>query len=1089
MKVSGRVIYFAGVAAVAVPTAVFLLRLEQVRIMTGAQPVLVRKATPARWLPPQNKGVKPSADQILSRLPLAFEPNLGQVDGPGAHQVKFLARSPYYALYLTSSGAALAIQPSIQAGSHESQPQSRIPAVLRMELVGASPRAVATGIGQLPGKANYFIGNNPQSWHTNVPTYSQVRYRDVYPGVDVVYYGREGQLEYDFILAPGANPQAIEFAVRAEDFGQTASGTRPKPRGEQLLIADRPALATTPLHVAANGDLVVRLADGEFRLRKPRVYQPSESGRRPAVTPWLSGTMNQAPRAANLLEGKYVLKGNNHVAFQIARYDPTRPLVIDPVVVYTRAQDQTDQASTPSIAYSTYLGGAQVDQGQGVAVDASGAVYITGFTNSTAFPLAGTPYQNKLKGGQDAFVAKLSPDGSSLIYSTYVGGSSQDQGIAIAVDASGNAYFVGGTNSSDFPVVNAFQSQCNATCSFGSTDAFVAELNPSGSALLYSTFLGGASNDQALGVALDSSNRVYVVGLTQSPGFPTKNPLPPPNNALQGGQDGFVAKLDTTQSGSASLLYSTFLGGGSTEVALGIGVDSANNIYVAGGTGSNNFPIVNAYQSAFGGVRDAFLIKLDPTGQKILYSTYLGGSNDEVASSLAVDSSQNAYLTGFTDSTDFPLLNSLPPPNNTLQGTQDAFVAKIDTTKSGSSSLVYSTYLGGEGSDTANGIGLDPTGSVTVAGQTGSTKFPLANATQATIGGNQDAFVSRLVPSGCALAFSTYLGGKTSDTGAAVAVDQAGNAYVVGYTSSNDFPTVNPLQPQTGGNTDAFITKYLKASTPAACLNPVSLTFGNQIDGSTSAAQNVTLTNAGDATLNISSIGVLGPDFNETNQCGSSLSPGQSCTISVTFTPVTAGARVGTLNVADDAGGSPQKVNLTGTGTDFVLTASPRTATISRGQSAQFTITLTPTTGFTAAVSLSCSGAPPAGSCSLNPTSVTLNGTSASTATLNVSTTGSWTPGRPGNRQPPLSMPEPWIEALALLLGLACAVTAGRKQHWGARLRFGASLGALLVAALLWWACGGGGTFSSTPQGNYTVSVKAASGNLVHTVQVGVTVD
>ncbi len=709
------------------------------------------------------------------KLPLSFERNAGQTDA----SVRFLSRGPGYALFLTGNEAVLSLER--RSHPHTKTPQTKTPglaslfdrpqgpkpipapAAFRMTLAGANPKATVTGLDELPGKSNYFIGNDPAKWRTNVPTYAKVKYQNVYRGIDLVYYGNPQQLEYDFVVAPGADPKAISLDVAA--IRSSADGGRRAPGVDQKRRID------------ANGDLVIRAGEDEVRLHKPVVYQA-------AVNQGAEGS------ARHFVDGHYVLKGDNRVSFEVASYDPGKTLVIDPVLVY-----------------STYLGGSGGDLGQGIAVDSSGNAYVTGDTFSTNFPTA-NPLQAVYGGGLnqgDAFVAKLNPAGSALVYSTYLGGSCQDSGQGIAVDSSGNAYVTGGTFSTDFPTASPLQ----AVFGGGLSDGFVAKLNPTGSALVYSTYLGGSGDDSGYGIAVDSTGNAYVTGETDSTNFPTSRPL---QASSGGGSDAFVAKLN---SGGSALVYSTYLGGSSQDFGQGIAVDSAGNAYVSGVTNSTDFPTASPLQAVFGGgvdYGDAFVAKLNPTGSALVYSTYLGGSSDDEGHGIAVDSAGNAYVSGGTFSTDFPTAS---PLQASFGGDEDAFVAKLNPT---GSALVYCTYLGGSGGEFGLGIAVDSSGNAYVSGFTDSTNFPTANPLQAVHGGSQDAFVAKLNPGGSALVYSTYLGGSSVEEGEGIAVDSAGNAYVAGYTQSTNFPTANPLQAvYGGGETDAFVTKIGAGVSAPSC--------------------------------------------------------------------------------------------------------------------------------------------------------------------------------------------------------------------------------------------------------------------------------
>jgi hypothetical protein len=857
-----------------------------------------------------------------AKLTLSFEANQGQTD----KQVKFLARGRGYGLFLTGDEAVLELQES-GVGTKRSRAMSGLQgttdhgrrttenarrttnSVLRLKLVNANQNAGVTGANELPGKVNYFIGNDPKKWRTNVPTYAQVRYRNVYPGIDLVYHGNQGgQLEYDFVVAPGADPNSILLALDAA----RRPGSRQK------------AVGSGQFRIDSNGDLVVPMNGGdEVRFRKPVVYQEEESG----VRSQKSEAKNESRKAKfenrRLVEGQFLLEAQNRVHFALGPYDHTQPVVIDPVLVY-----------------STYLGGSGNDVGYGIAVDSSGNAYVTGGTTSTDFPVV-NPYQpnNKSTRGT-AFVAKLDAAGSALVYSTYLGGSGGDYGKAIAVDSSGSAYVAGSTCSSDFPTVYPLEASLKGAC-----DGFVAKLNPAGSALVYSTYLGGSGttesgdtwNDAAAGIAVDSSGSAYVTGTTYSTDFPVVNPYQPNNKST--GATAFVAKANPD--GSA-LVYSTYLGGSGGDYGNAIAVDSLGNAYVAGSTGSSDFPTVNPLQASLKGENDGFVAKLNPAGSALVYSTYLGGTEGNGANGVASDSSGNTYVTGWTGSTDFPTFNPLQA-TNMCPWAGNAFVAKLNAT---GSAFVYSTYLGGgvggecDPLDTGMGdsgtsIAADSSGNAYVAGQAKSPNFPVVNAFQPTDkSADGTAFVASLNAAGTALAYSSYLGGSVWDVGLGIAVDSSGNAYVTGQTSSSDFPVVNPFQGKNNsqGGSNAFVTKI---SPPAAVtLSPSSLNFGSALAGTTSPEQSVTLTPNTSGSLSLTGI-TTSADFalvTTATSCpygGGTVASGASCTIDVTFTPTAASPRTGTITITYTGQGSPQTVALSGTGIAPAANVSPASLSFS----------------------------------------------------------------------------------------------------------------------------------------------------------------
>ena len=624
--------------------------------------------------------------------------------------------------------------------------------VMRMKLVGANRAATVTGLDRLPGMSNYFIGNDPTKWRKDVPTYARVKYKGVYRGIDLVYYGNQRQLEYDFVVAPGADPKAIALAV---ETGPAAPG------GAQPAAVPR---------IDSDGDLVVETEGGEVRFHKPVVYQPNGLGNG-------SNDLQFIVHNSELLEGRYVLLADNRIGFEVPGFDRSKPLIIDPVLIY-----------------STYLGGSGYDYGRSIALDSLGNAYVTGATSSPDFPAA-NPVQATNNGGDgDVFVTKLNAAGNALVYSTYLGGSGFDVGHGIAVDSSGNAYLTGDTGSVDFPTANPIHAQGGA---------FVTKLNAAGNALVYSSHLGGSGDELGSGIAVDSLGNAYVTGSTSSLDFPLANALQITcTPCLTGGTVAFVTKLN---SAGNAFVYSTYLGGSVLEQGRSIAADRSGGAYVTGSTLSTDFPTANPLQDASGGDSDAFVTKLNTAGNALVYSTYLGGSDAETGIGVAVDSSGNAAVTGFTGSIDFPTVH----PVQAAGGAGNGFVTKLNAE---GSAILYSTYLGGSLEDQPFGIAVDFSGNAYIAGFTFSADFPTASSIQATcaegIYGCRDAFVTKLNAEGNALVYSTYLGGTSIEQPYGVGVDSLGSAYVTGYTLSTDFPTADPVQAaHAGGDLDAFVAK------------------------------------------------------------------------------------------------------------------------------------------------------------------------------------------------------------------------------------------------------------------------------------------
>jgi uncharacterized protein (TIGR03437 family) len=682
-------------------------------------------------------------------LPLSFEANQGQIDSG----VRYFARGPGYSLYLTNEEAVIALR-------DQTTP-------IRMRLEGSAPGDPA-GEERLPGADSYFIGNDPLRWHANIPTWAKVRYRGVYPGVDLIYYGRQAQLEYDLVVAPGGDPRSI-----------------------RLRFTGASRLRTTP-----KGDLLVSAEGGALVFPRPAIYQLA-NGRRTPVS------------------GAFALLGRRTVGFRLGRYDRLQPLVIDPVLAYSTylggsASDAataivadpegnvyiTGVATSPdfpvspgayqstnrstggganvfvsklnaagtALLYSTYLGGSAFDQAGALAVDNSGNAWIAGATGSSDFPVTRGALQTTLSTGA-GFVTKLNPNGSALVYSTYVGGDVS----ALAVDGAGNAYITGNTSSADFPVTpGAFQTQSKACCGPFVSSPFVSKLNPAGSALVYSTFLGGSGicafsigpqqyvGDATRGLAVDNAGNAYIAGATSSADFPvTAGAFQTKNKAFHydhggicPGAPGFNAFVTKLNAAGTALVYSTYLGGSGRDLAMGLALDSSGNAYIAGQTSSSDFPatpgaIQTANRSRSGG--NAFLTRLDPSGSSQIYSTYLGGTGADTANATAVDSSGNAYVTGNSSSADFPLTPGAVQTANRSTARGTSFLAAINPA---GNSLFYSTYLGGTGSDFGNALALDDSGNAWVAGSTTSADFPVTSAalqaSNRSASGGSNAFVAKL---------------------------------------------------------------------------------------------------------------------------------------------------------------------------------------------------------------------------------------------------------------------------------------------------------------------------------------------------------
>jgi Beta-propeller repeat len=663
-------------------------------------------------------------DVLAAGLPVHFEVNQGQA----APEVRFLVNGGRSALYLTNQEAIFALRETADFGA---------PSLVRMRLLGSNQAAEIVGEDELPGKSNYFIGNDPERWRTKIPHYSRVRYRDLYPGVDLVFYDNGGVLEYDFVVAPEADPGKVRL-----QFDGVKS-----------------------MEMDATGNVNLQTEAGRLVQRAPVIYQEVAGLRRE-------------------IAGSYLLENDGTVGFQLGNYDARLPVVLDPVIEYAR-----------------FFGGSKEDEILSLAVDRDGNTFLSGETSSpdlvlSSGALAHNPVAFQTEGNTLAFVAKLDPTGSKMIYCTYLGGSKTAVGHNLKIDSSGNAYVGGRTEASDFPTKNPIQ----AAFGGGSDDGFLTKLNSSGSAIVYSTYIGGSEYDQGRALAVDSNGNAYLTGITESPNFPTKNPI---HAKFSGKQDTFALKVNAA--GSA-LVYSTYLGGSGNDVGHAMAVDAAGNAYITGLTNSPDFPTAGAIQSAYKGGEgnDVIVVKVNAAGSALAYSTYLGGSKNEESRGIAVDAAGNATITGYTQSSDFPTAKALQA--KFAGGSNDIFVTQFSAD---GSALNFSTYLGGSGGDYGRGLALDQAKNVYLTGYTESADFPTKEPFQgAFAGGSADAIAVKLNPTGSALLFSSFLGGSAYERGRGLAVDSRGYVYISGRTESKDFPVTQSLTNKFGGGpNDAFLVK------------------------------------------------------------------------------------------------------------------------------------------------------------------------------------------------------------------------------------------------------------------------------------------
>jgi hypothetical protein len=793
-------------------------------------------------------------------LPLAFEPNRGQSDPA----VRFVAHGEGYSLILTDSEAVLALRKSVACAHGKIGSQLKTQScvanhdLLRMKITGTRNTKAAKIYAEaaLPGRVNYFIGNDPAKWLTDLPTWAKVRYAGIYPGVDMVYHGNQRQLEYDFVLAPGADASRIRLRFA----------------GAQKLSLD------------LGGNLIAKTTGGEVTLDKPVIYQ-------------------DVPGTRRAIDGEFALLSPDTVGFRLGSYDHRRPLVIDPVLVY-----------------GTYLGGSSNDSANAIAVDSEGSAYLTGSTSSVNFPtvdaLQRTDPNSKT---QVVFVTKLAPSGSSLAYSTYLGGatSNGDSGNGIAVDSTGAAYIAGYTFASDFPTKDPIQSSNKAySAKNGGSNAFVAKLTPSGSELAFSTYLGGSASDSGSAIALDNDRNVYLTGSANSGDFPLVNPVQAQNNSAGNGTNAFLTKIDPSGS---TIIYSTYLGGSGNfyifqdtandsypypagDFGNGVAVNSQGEAIVSGTTYSLDFPVSNAFQpqnnaqflvgldDVPGNDANLFVTKYKADGSGYIFSTYLGGSGfgwqcgtqnggiGDTGGPVAVDGKGDIYVTGAARSSDFPTTSTLTiskfsgvtAGNSGGAGQVSDTNSFVTALKSDGSGLLFSTFLGGPApdqcsaedwsngcpytpcepgngeeaaveydGDSGNGIAVGENGVVYVTGSTGSSSFPVKSPFQSVNNAanaiGQNAFLAAINPAAKSpLVYSTYYGGNTYDSASGVAVDAHGNPYISGQTSSPNLPvSYGAYDTKLKGSSDAFVAKFaLKSLDIAPTITwtaPASIPYGTAL--------------------------------------------------------------------------------------------------------------------------------------------------------------------------------------------------------------------------------------------------------------------
>jgi hypothetical protein len=716
------------------------------RVARGAQ-LLYSLATAPRHAtssPEQNVGARghPSGGFVTSTVeyplkikfqtfsrPILFEANHGQTHP----DVAFLARLPGKNVFFTPSEIVLAV--SAPKGTVHEKAAEQETSVFRFRFEGASPGARIEARDQANAKSHYLTGHSPSGWLTNIPLFAKIVYKDLYPGVDLYLYGKDGKLEYDFVLTPGANPDLIKIKVTG---------------GENSEIDPQGSLVITTM------------AGASMRQMKPSAYQRVGADR-------------------VVVSSQFEALGDHRFGFRVASYDRKRPLVIDPV-----------------LDFSTYVGGARFDRGEGIAVDGQGGIYVTGQTQSTDFPLE-NPINAQAGGSFDIFVLKFNPNGSALVYSTYIAGSSLDIARGIAVDGAGSAYLTGETSSDDFPYTSVFGT--------GGSGAFILKLSPNGSSILYAVLFGGSNLEKGYDVAVDNLGNAFVTGVTASTDFPTKNAI---QSKRGGGFDAFVAKFGP----SGAVVYSTYLGGsgddnlGASSLGrIAIAIDDAGNAYVTGDTDSTDFPTVNAFQASLHGEQDAFVAKLGPSGKPLIFSTYLGGNDvgnvfGEEGFGIGVDKAGNVYVAGITRSIDFPVQNPIQASLGGGTGDSDVFLSAFNPQ---GSALIYSTYIGGKNGEglTAGGLSVDRCGNVFVTATTNSNDFALENISGTAISGTR-IFLTKVEAGGTDLLYSAHIGNGSS---ARVALGPDNTAYLTGHTVSATFPVVNAYQKERAGDADAYVAK------------------------------------------------------------------------------------------------------------------------------------------------------------------------------------------------------------------------------------------------------------------------------------------
>ena len=1075
------------------------------------------------------------AHSLLSGLPLRFEPNQGQGNlNPDDPRARFIARGSGYGLFLGAEGAVL----TLESKDHAAQGSATNLDVLEMKLVGANPSGNLTASGRLPGTSNYFIGNNPAKWRTGVPQFAQVRYEDVYPGINLVFYGQQGQLEYDFEVAPGADPSRTELEFRG---------------AKQVQLK--------------NGALVVSTGRRSVQLEAPRLYQEF-AGQKHAV------------------EGKFVLRGKNRAGFAVGPYDRSRELIIDPLLNFSTYFGGSGDEHGTSVAidgsFHIYITGSTTS----TDLPAAG-VY------QTALKGAGpNTYIAKITPPLGSTVATLD-------FVTYLGGTGQDTPVGIRVDGAGNVFVAGTTTSPDFPTtpLTAYQS----TPASAGQHVFVTKLSADASSPLYSTYLSGNGIDIATGMTINPGGRVFVTGTTTSVESSNSDQFPATNlpqalpyqvaSKAPGLPQFFVTEVNPSASHIGSITYSTYFGGGAfstpapVAVGGGIAVDTNSNIYFTGttnysysgcaGCGTTDFPILNAFEpcldtappativnpptcssAASASESDAFVAKLNPNvspGQQLVWSTYLGGTARDWGNAVALDpGAASVYIVGTTNSTDIAanvtsltttasFQRCLDTPVNPPAGTactapaspapDDAFVARFSnpaastSTSSSNVTLSYFSFLGGTGPEAGQAIAVDSGSGALVTGWTQSADFPVLPASspiQSLFGGVQDAFVARLYTAAVSgqnttASWSSYFGGTGTDAGTGIALDVNQDTYLAGESNSTDLQVGKPLASTEGGGYkggfDAFVAQF---GTAMSLSIQGALTQGtNQqsiISAGNKATFTYTITNNGPdlannitvlANLNSAVTGVpltfdsasvdsgtcAGASTNAIISCSlPSLQAGSTATVTIEVTPTGSpnggqqSFNGGTVQVMAPGNIVLAQTSVGATMSDFRMTVSPQNQTIAAaGDTANYTVSVAPDPLYTSSITVSCSNLPTGASCRLTPSSISLQTPSAGSATLAITTTA-----RPVTTGAASFLTRSFYAMWLAIPGFFLVGVGGDRRR--RRIAGILTLCALITMLVIVPACSHSTQqtpVSGTPAGSYTITVTAASGTDTKSQTVG----